>query len=67
VLAPYESSLVYKKSTDDKFKDELFNKITKQLSDAGRLYKTIKNARSAFKKDPISKEDALKKRGDMRW
>jgi hypothetical protein len=31
------------------------------------LYKTIKKARSAFKKDPISKEDALKKRSDKKW
>lgn len=67
VLASYETSLVYEKSNDEKFKKELFIKLSAQLNDAGELYKKIKKARSAFKKDPVSKEDALKKRSDKRW
>jgi hypothetical protein len=31
------------------------------------MYKSIKKARTAFKKDPTSKEDALKKRSDIKW
>lgn len=67
VLAPYETASIFKKSNDAKFKQEIEKKIKSNLNDAGKLYKTIKKARSAFKKDPISKEDALKKRSDKKW
>ena len=67
VLRPYESALVYKKSNDDIFKNQLTKQIITELNDAGKMYKNIKKARSAFKKDPTSKEDALKKRNDIKW
>jgi len=67
ILSTYETALVMQKSEDPKFTEDLQKELLKKLSDAGRIFKAMKVARSAFAKDPQSKEEALKMRADEKW
>ena len=67
ILDVYELALVVQKTNDEKFRDVLAEELKQKISDAGRLFKKMKKARSAFQKDPVSKEDALQKRADRKW
>ena len=48
IFEVYELALVSKKSTDQKFKDDMFKSIFEKLAGISDLYKTMKRVRSNF-------------------
>ena len=67
ILSTYETALIAQKSDDVKFSEDLKKELLKKLSDASRVFKAMKAARSAYAKDPTSKEEALKMRANKKW
>lgn len=67
ILEMYEDAIVIEKSVDQKFKETMFRKLAAKVKAAQKLYKGIKAKRSAFERDPQSKEEALKYRSDEKW
>jgi len=65
-LAAYEKAVVYRKSTDETFREKIGEGLLADAARAARLFDRIRGMRKAVS-SPASKEEALALRGDRRW
>ena len=66
IFKTYEDAFACKTSTYQKFKSKMHKQIAKQLADAFILYNKMKEVRSNFLKPCKSKEEAFKRRKDIK-
>lgn len=67
ILDVYEQAFIMKKTGDERFLKQQEKELYKKISEAGKIYRKMKRARSAYKQDPQSREEALKMRADKKW
>ena len=66
VFSTYEKAVVYRKTTDEAFKEKIGRELLADAARAARLFERIRGMRNAVS-SPSSREEALRLRGDRRW